>query len=176
MRRPFVLKARVVLRSIHVGGLAALAVPLLPLGGCGDASSQCETAAQVSTMAPCGVGGAAGSGGSGMPITVNGCDSTMAIDKTNDPITMITFEGIEYTPRCVRVRAGSQVVLSGNFMSHPLVGGVVANGMNLPDPASPLPATNAGSEITVTLSKGGAVPYYCTAHAGSGMMGAIFVE
>ena len=42
--------------------------------------------------------------------------------------------------------------------------------------SSPLPATNTGSEVTVTLSKAGAVPYYCSVHAIAGMTGAIFVE
>jgi len=107
---------------------------------------------------------------------VNGCDSSTAIDKTSDAMTMISFEGIEYTPRCVRVRTESKVVFSGNFMSHPLMGGTVSGSTGSPDPASPLPATSSGSELTVNLTKGGAVPYYCTAHVNSGMMGAIFVE
>jgi plastocyanin len=107
---------------------------------------------------------------------VNGCDSSMAIDKTNDATTMISFAGIEYTPRCVRVHAGSNVVFSGNFTSHPLVGGTVNGSTGTPDTSSPLPDTRSGSEVMVTLSKVGAVPYYCTAHVSSGMMGAIFVE
>jgi plastocyanin len=111
-----------------------------------------------------------------MPVMVNGCDSTMAIDKTKDPTTTITFAGIEYTPRCVRVHSGSSVVFSGNFASHPLMGGRVEGSTATPDSASPLPATSSGMEVTVTLSKAATVPYYCTAHASSGMMGAIFVE
>jgi plastocyanin len=111
-----------------------------------------------------------------MPVMVNGCDSSMAVDKTNDAMTMITFAGIEYTPRCVRVRAGSVIVFSGNFASHPLMGGTVVGSTVTPDPASPLPMTSSGSEVTITLSKAGSVPYYCTVHASSGMMGALFVE
>jgi plastocyanin len=111
-----------------------------------------------------------------MPGMVNGCDSSMAIDKTKDATTMITFAGIEYTPRCVRVRAGSMLVFSGNFATHPLVGGTVNGSTATPDSASPVPATSSGSELTFSLSAPGTVPYYCTAHAGSGMMGAIFVE
>jgi plastocyanin len=111
-----------------------------------------------------------------MPIMVNGCAASMAIDKTNDATTTISFAGIEYTPRCVRVRAGGMVVFSGNFASHPLLGGTVTGSTATPDPASALPATSAGSEVTVTLAKAGAVPYYCTVHASSGMTGAIFVE
>lgn len=111
-----------------------------------------------------------------MPVMVNGCDSSMAIDKTSDATTTISFAGIEYTPRCVRVHAASMVVFSGNFATHPLMGGTVNGSTATPDSASPLPPTSAGSEVTVTLAKAGAVPYYCTAHASSGMIGAIFVE
>jgi plastocyanin len=111
-----------------------------------------------------------------MPIMVNGCDSTMAIDKTADAMTLISFAGIEYTPRCVRIHAGAMVVFSGNFASHPLMGGTVNGSTATPDSSSPLPPTNSGSEVTVTLSQTGAVPYYCTVHASAGMMGAIFVE
>jgi plastocyanin len=125
---------------------------------------------------PSGQGGSAGAGGSGMPVVVNGCDSTMAIDKTKDTITTVTFAGIEYTPRCVRIHAGSTVVFTGNFASHPLVGGTVAGATATPDPGSPVPPTDVGTEITFTLAKSGAHPYYCSAHASSGMMGAIFVE
>src|SRR5688572_3338063 len=99
-----------------------------------------------------------------MPVVVNGCDSSMAIDKVKDPTAMISFAGIEYTASCVRVRAGSTVVFSGNFTSHPLVGGTVNGSTATPDGSSPLPATSSGSEVTVTLSKAGAVPYYCTLH------------
>jgi len=57
-----------------------------------------------------------------------------------------------------------------------LMGGTLNGSTVSPDSSSPLPATNSGSEVTVTPSKPGAVPYYCSAHASSGMMGAIFVE
>ena len=188
MRARFMLKATFVLRLIKEGAWAtALAAALSTLGACGDSQSPCATALEVGAASECtggtggsgGAGGSAGSGGSGgsgMPVMVNGCDSSTAIDKTNDAITMVSFEGIEYTPRCVYVHAGSKVIFSGNFMSHPLVGGTVNGSTVSPDPSSPLPATNSGSELTITPSKRGAVPYYCSAHASSGMMGAIFVE
>jgi plastocyanin len=174
-----VLKVRVVLQSTEARVLvAALAVTFSTWIGCGDSNSdpKCQPAAEVGATSSCGPGGAGGSGGSGMPVVVNGCDSSMAIDKTSDATTMISFAGIEYTPRCVRVRSGSMVVFSGNFVTHPLVGGTVSGSTATPDSASPVPATSSGSEVTITLSKAGSVPYYCTAHASSGMTGAIFVE
>jgi plastocyanin len=111
-----------------------------------------------------------------MPITANGCDASMAIDMTAAATTTITFSGIEYTPRCVRVRAGSNVVFSGSFSSHPLVGGTVRGSVGTSDPSSPVPATSTGSEVTFILPKVGTYPYYCSVHASSGMMGVIFAE
>jgi plastocyanin len=110
-----------------------------------------------------------------MPITANGCDASMAIDMTAAPTTTITFVGIEYTPRCVRVRAGSNVVFSGSFASHPLVGGTVTSSVGTPDSSSPVPATSTGSEVAFIPPKG-TYPYYCSVHASSGMMGVIFAE
>jgi plastocyanin len=172
-----VLKASFMLQSSEVGVLTVALVAVLATGaGCADGGSTCQFGAEVVAPSRCEPPGSGGNGGAGMPVTVNGCDSGVAIDKTADALTMVSFEGIEYTPRCVRVRAGSKIVFSGNFVSHPLVGGTVNGSAVSPDPSSPLPATSAGMELTVTLSKAGAVPYYCSAHASSGMMGAIFVE
>ena len=111
-----------------------------------------------------------------MPTLVNGCDAATAIDMTRSATATITFAGIEYTPRCVRVQAGATVVFSGNFASHPLVGGTVSGAMGIPDSSSPVPPTSSGSEVTFTPPKSGTYPYYCSVHASSGMMGAIFVE
>jgi plastocyanin len=91
-------------------------------------------------------------------------------------MTMITFAGIEYTPRCVRVKAGSTVVFSGAFANHPLMGGQVTGGAPKPDPTSVVPATSSGTEATAIFTRTGSYPYYCTLHVGSGMMGAVFVE
>jgi plastocyanin len=111
-----------------------------------------------------------------MPITANGCDANAAIDMTAAPTTTITFAGIEYAPRCVRVRAGSNVVFSGTFASHPLVGGTVNGSVGTPDPSSPVPATSTGSDVMFIPTKPGTYPYYCSVHASSGMMGVIFAE
>jgi plastocyanin len=111
-----------------------------------------------------------------MPIPANGCDANMAIDMTDASTTTITFAGIEYAPRCVRVRAGSNVLFSGSFASHPLVGGTVTGSVGTPDPSSPVPATSTGSEVTFIPTKAGAYPYYCSVHVSSGMMGVVFAE
>jgi plastocyanin len=139
----------------------------------------------VSSLAACsddagegaGSGGSGGSGGTGMPVIVNGCNSSTAVDMTASPAIMITFAGIEYTPQCVRIKSGTTIVFSGNFTNHPLVGGTVAGTTGTPDRGSPIPETSSGVELKFFFeSVPAAYPYYCTAHVSSGMMGAIFVE
>jgi plastocyanin len=163
------LNSMFVFRLAQVGVcMAILGVATSSLPACGDSGT--------GGAGGSGGTGSGGSGGSGMPVLINGCDSSMAIDKTDDAITTITFAGIEYTPRCVRIRAGSMIVFSGNFAAHPLVGGTVNGSTATPDPASVVPGTSSGSEVSFALSKAGAHPYYCSIRASSGMMGAIFVE
>ena len=89
----------------------------------------------------------------------------------------IAFAGIEYAPKCVRIKSGTTIIFSGNFASHPLVGGEVIGTTGTPDRGSPIPETSTGSELKFTLmSIPNVYPYYCTAHVSSGMMGAIFIE
>jgi plastocyanin len=182
------LRKVIVLQSTKTGVLPAFMLALATWLGCGGDDSAClelRAASEIGSACTGGTGGSAGAGGSagsggtggsGMPVMVNGCGASMAIDKRSDAITTITFAGIEYTPRCVRVGEGAMVVFSGDFASHPLVGGTVNGSTGTPDNASPLQPMSSGSELHVSLSKVGSVPYYCTAHVGSGMMGAIFVE
>ena len=107
---------------------------------------------------------------------LNGCQQATAEDMTGMTTATIQFGGLSYSPKCVRVKAGTMVTFEGNFMSHPLQGGAVVNGVPTPDAASPITATATGMTATFTLSNAGDVPYYCTLHAAGGMTGAIFVE
>ena len=88
----------------------------------------------------------------------------------------IKIVGLSYAPPCIRVKTGTVVTFEGSFAIHPLQGGTVTNGIQAADPNSPITLTNTGMSVMFTLSNAGAVPYYCTSHAISGMMGAIFVE
>jgi plastocyanin len=88
----------------------------------------------------------------------------------------IQFPGLSYTPACIRVKKGTVVTFAGGFAAHPLQGGTVTNGIPMADPTSPITLTNTGMSAMFTLSNAGDVPYYCTNHAASGMMGTIFVE
>jgi len=88
----------------------------------------------------------------------------------------IKIAGLSYAPPCIRVKTGTVVTFEGSFAIHPLQGGTVTNGIGSADPNSPITLTNTGMSVMFTLSNAGTVPYYCTSHAISGMMGAIFVE
>jgi plastocyanin len=110
---------------------------------------------------------------------VNGCTSATAIDKTAATTVTINFGadgGISYEPACVRIKTGTSVTFSGDFMVHPLQGGTATGSRLTPDPASPIPATSTGMTATAMFPNAGTFPYYCTMHGSFGMAGAIFVE
>lgn len=117
-----------------------------------------------------------GTGGSMMGNVVNGCDPATAEDHTADATTTVMSSGLKYAPPCIKISAGSSVKFSSNFMTHPLVGGEVVGGMKQPDANSPIKQTSTGTEVTFSFPDAGAYGYYCELHAGSGMVGAVFVE
>ncbi len=107
---------------------------------------------------------------------IHGCDPATAQDETANAALTITFSGINYTPKCVRVKAGTVVTFSGDFTLHPLVGGEVVSGTKTPDPNSPIVETSTGMSAMFTLSTAGTYPFYCDVHATVGMTGVVFVE
>ncbi|MET0594138.1 MAG: plastocyanin/azurin family copper-binding protein [Polyangiaceae bacterium] len=151
---------------------AVLSMALASGAGCGDDAGQSD-----GTGGKGGTGGSGGAGGSGGGAAVNGCDASNTADMTASSTVTISFAGIEYAPKCVRIKSGTTLIFSGNFASHPLVGGEVVGTTGTPDRGSPIPETNSGTELKFTLmSITAAYPFYCSAHVASGMMGAIFVE
>jgi plastocyanin len=107
---------------------------------------------------------------------INNCDASTATDFTGLPTATVTFQGLSYTPPCIRVKSGTNVVFSGSFTNHPLVGGEVKNGMEMPAASGPfVPATTSGSSKTFTMSMPGTYPYYCDFHSSAGMFGTVFV-
>ncbi len=106
---------------------------------------------------------------------VNGCTYATAQDFTTTPLT-VNVVGLAYSPKCARIRAGQMVTFKGSFASHPLRAGVVSNGTATPAPTSPILSTSTGSMATFSFPAAGAFPYYCNAHYGSGMIGAIYVD
>jgi plastocyanin len=116
-----------------------------------------------------------GAGGS-MAQMVNGCDQAMAMDQTGMQKVTINTMGLNYSPKCVKVKAGTDITWKSDFTLHPLVGGTVMNLMKQPDPNSPIKMTKSGNMVTFSFPNAGTYGFYCDNHAASGMAGAVFVE
>jgi plastocyanin len=109
---------------------------------------------------------------------VYGCDMASAVDWTGQASVSITYSygaDMGYSPRCVKISAGTQVTFTAPPV-HPIKGGDVADyptttsvpPMNIPDFTS----------ATLTFSNPGTYPYYCSVHGPGtflGDRGAIFV-
>ncbi|MGE0641636.1 MAG: plastocyanin/azurin family copper-binding protein [Thermoanaerobaculia bacterium] len=112
---------------------------------------------------------------------VNDCTWPTATDQLNEPGITITFANgnFSYAPRCVIIEQGTQVTFSadsGTFGNHPLVGGRVENGVEIPDPTSPIPHTTSGTTVSFTFDNAGIYPFYCDNHSVTfSMYGAIYV-
>ena len=104
------------------------------------------------------------------------CTLAEAEDHTGEAQVTITSEVVKYSPRCLRVSAGTDVIFLSDFDSHPLRGGVVVDGQGVVDPMSPITPQDTGTTATFTLPDVGEVPFFCAFHASIGMFGTIFVE
>ncbi len=82
--------------------------------------------------------------------------------------------GEGYSPKCLRVDVGTELIFKGNFPEHPLSGACQPVG------AAALPATEFGRKIVVEMKARGHFGFYCTEHGfrpeGAEMAGAIIVE
>jgi plastocyanin len=139
---------------------------------CGGSCAACLGAA-CTTASNCASGACTGN----VCATVNGCDMSTAT-KVTVTSTIVTFANgnLTYAPKCIKVTQGTVVTFNGNFVSHPLLGGTVTGGVGTPASSGPFTAlVNTGTSTPNTMSTTGTFPYYCTAHAGSGMTGAVFV-
>jgi plastocyanin len=109
---------------------------------------------------------------------VHGCTGDNVVDRSgpSDDRT-ITFVNYAYTPKCLRIAAGQTVTFSGDFESHPLVGGEVVGSTANPDPSSPIPLTMTGTMQAVLFADDGVFPYFCAFHGQTNaMFGAVFVD
>jgi plastocyanin len=113
---------------------------------------------------------------------LNGCTPTIAgatMDRTNMTSVTISFPvgGSAYSPRCIVVDAGTDIVFSGVFGNHPLAGGIVVGGGKQPQGAGPFfPNTTTGTEKTFMDLALGSYPFYCDVHGPTGMTGVVFVR
>jgi plastocyanin len=117
--------------------------------------------------------------------TVNGCaasdfvtaaaDGGVARVQYGDPI------GLAFSPKCLSIAAGQSVTFVGDttqgssFSVHPLRSGG-ANGTDPGASGNPIAAQSGGSTYTVVFPTAGTYGYFCQAHEGMGMYGAVQVK
>ena len=162
--------------------VAILASASLSLAACGDdeGSSGTNTGSGSGTQSGTASGSASGTqtgSGSGtatgMEPFENNCDISTATMATGGADITWTL-GVN---DCLIVNVGDTVTWTGSFTSHPLSGGLGANGAigPMPDPNSPITTSDqSGATASVTFDTAGTYPYYCTIHVSS-MLGTIYV-
>lgn len=142
-------------------------------------------------MGGMGVGGMGGMGGmgtggagGGTVNAINGCADADFQPPVNPNNVVISFSGLSYTPQCLLIAPGTDVTFSGatgtdTFTLHPLVPGIVVNGVATPDASGPIQPTgpmNPPPSVTFNFPNAGDYPYYCDNHYIMGMFGAIRVQ
>jgi len=89
--------------------------------------------------------------------------------------------GLAFSPKRLSIAAGQSMTFFGdttqdsNFAVHPLRPGG-ANGSDPGAGGNPIAAQNAGSTYTVAFPAAGTYGYFCQAHEGMGMYGAVQVK
>jgi plastocyanin len=113
---------------------------------------------------------------------VNGCTPMTAVDLTGQTSVTIVFggasPGMAYSPPCIHVKKGTQVVWNGDFTQHPLRAGFVdiPHGTILPNPGNPVTPVDTGMSASFQFPTAGVWGFYCNNHAFMGMSGAVFVD
>jgi plastocyanin len=102
------------------------------------------------------------------PNPVNGCtsfnDQSSNGGTVNGPMTPTPAQ---FSPNCVRIKAGQSVTFNVDFAAHPLA----ASGG---DTGNPITTTVAGTSVTFQFTKAGTYGFHCLAHP-TIMFGAIQV-
>lgn len=104
------------------------------------------------------------------PQPVNGCTSFVDKSAPNDTRAIDFPTGVsaaQYTPNCLKVKAGQSVTWNGSFPNHPLMafGG---------DSGNPITTTNTGATKSFTFPAAGTYGFGCQFHSFA-MFGAIQV-
>jgi plastocyanin len=149
-------------------------VVLLLAVGCSPASSATDASthhdAGVDAAAPIDVGPLPDTGPPPpCAATFASCDALE--DHTADDAVTLAFSGFAYTPKCIRVHAGTVVTIPGSSL-HPLRSATCS-------PPGPIPSTPTPTNGDYTFTTAGTYGYYCNNHgtnAGGGMAGLIVVE
>jgi plastocyanin len=116
--------------------------------------------------------------------TINGCAAADFVPASNAAAPRIQFGdplGLLYSPKCLTISAGQSLTFFGDtthgsdFSFHPLRPGG-ALGTDTGSGGNPIAAQNSGSTYTVTFPAAGTYAYFCQAHEGMGMYGAVQVK
>jgi len=180
--------APVACSSSSASGTGGTAGSAAGTGGAGGVSANGGTTGEAGTPGSAGAGGtASGAGGGGgaggtaggIPfVAVNPCNSEDAYTTTGTTI-MYGGPNLKYTPKCLKVAAGSQVTFSpatsgDSFSVHPL------NHSTRGTQPSPITETLTGASKTFTFATPGFYAYYCEFHGsaddGNNMAGVIWVD
>ena len=102
---------------------------------------------------------------------------------TTPVIVSGAFDGTRFlfTPECARLRVGQTLIFRvdptmSTWGVHPLAAGSIVDGIEVPDPGSPIPFRDMGVEdIPVTFTTTGSFGFYCTRHFLMGHVGAVHV-
>jgi plastocyanin len=141
-------------------------------GGSGATTTTASTADTTTASA--------GAGGADAFTPMNGCDPATALDLQDQAVEIqFPMNGLAYSPPCIIIHATHSVNFVGvdsTFVSHPLVGGVVEDGVATPDASSPIGKTTTGDSTTINFETPGQYGFYCDFHFSSGMMGTVYVE
>lgn len=101
---------------------------------------------------------------------MNGCTRAGATDMTGMAAVDADAWALNHA-MCIVVDVGTIVTWTGDFQTHPLVGGVTPT----TDDASPITkASESNGATAVTFDTMGAYPYFCTVHK-AGMQGVVYV-
>ena len=132
--------------------------------GSGDAAK--DTGTTDSSTTDSGTDAAVDSG----PQPVNGCTTFVDKSQPNDvrDIAFPTGVGpVQYSPNCMKIKAGQSVTWNGAFANHPLI----ASGG---DAGNPIPTTSTGTTKAFAFPTAGTYGFACQFH-GFSMFGAIQV-
>ena len=147
--------------------------------GTGGAAAGTTGAAGAGGTAAGGAGGTAAGGAGGSspdfmsvaPCTAEGNYMTGAT--VTFPASASDFS---YSPKCLKVPAGTSVTFTGDFSFHPLEPSTHRGTLT----GNPITSTATGSTKSFTFATAGFYAYFCSVHGpsdgGSGMVGVVWVE
>jgi plastocyanin len=158
--------------------------------GCGSGSSNGGTAGSGGAS---GTGGASGAGTAGATGGTSDAGTAGATGGTSDAgtdggtsfvaiapcstassyvtgmSTIMTMANLTYSPACLKVTAGSTVVIQASAI-HPL------SGLTTGSPNNPIPSGGQMTPQSVTFATPGFYPFHCDVHFSFGMAGVVWVQ